>query len=64
MLLKRKPKQANVFKNLVTNILPKYGVEVKKLFSDNGGEYIAEDFVLLCHRNGIVTLHTSAAFDY
>jgi transposase InsO family protein len=35
-------------------------VKVKKLFSDNGGEYIAEDFGLLYHRNGIKTLHTSA----
>ena len=35
-------------------------MKVKKLFSDNGGEYIADDFVLFCHRNGIETLHTSA----
>ena len=35
-------------------------MKVKKLFSDNGGEYIAEDFVLLCHRNGIEPLHTLA----
>ena len=35
-LLKHKSEQASVFKNLVTNILPKYGVKVKKLFSDNG----------------------------
>ena len=38
----------------------KYGVKVKKLFSDNGGEYIADDLVLFCERNGIETLHTSA----
>jgi Integrase core domain len=59
-LLKRKSEQASVYKNLVTNILPKYGVKVKKLLSDNGGEYTAEDYVLLCHRNGIETLQTSA----
>jgi transposase InsO family protein len=59
-LMKLKSEQASVFKNLVTNILPKYGVKVKKLFSDDGGEYIAENFVLFCHRNGIETLHTSA----
>jgi transposase InsO family protein len=47
--------QASVFKSLLTNILPKYGVKVKKLFSDNGDEYIAEG-----HRNGIETLRTSA----
>jgi Integrase core domain len=59
-LLKRKSEQASVFKNLVTNILPKFGGKVKKLYSNNGGEYMAKDFVLFRHRNGIETLHTSA----
>ena len=35
-------------------------MKVKKLFSDNGGEYIADDFDLFCHHNCIETLHTSA----
>ena len=34
-LLKRKSEQASVFKNHVTNILPQYGVKVKKMFIDN-----------------------------
>ena len=35
-------------------------MKVKKLFSDNGGEYVADELVLFCDRNGIETLHISA----
>jgi len=58
-LVKRKSEQTRVFKNLVTNILPQYGVKVKVLFSDNGGEYTSDEFMTYCHRSGIQTLHTA-----
>ena len=51
--LKHKDESLGKFKDFVANVENRFGTKVKKLRSDNGGEYISNEFTRFLENHGI-----------